>query len=162
MLLEWQRVCGMPGVTEKLVASPSAECGHIGCCDGSPSQHASKHAAATGHPIIGSFEPGEDWFFDFEKQRMVNGVELLPKTLASGGSTRARTVRKSPSQLGIAPALAGVNHFSFDRYERWRTENEQGPHGGFQRWSARQDIVAREGLEPRRQPFQARQEHYLQ
>jgi Zn-finger in ubiquitin-hydrolases and other protein len=55
-----------------------AECGHIGCCDSSPSQHASKHAAATGHPIIMSFEPGEDWFFDYEKQRMVNGVELLP------------------------------------------------------------------------------------
>jgi hypothetical protein len=122
-----------------------AECGHIGCCDSSPSQHASKHAAATGHPIIGSFEPCEDWFFDFEKQRMVNGVELLPNTLTFGGSTRARTVRKSPSQLGIAPALAGVNHFSFDRYERWRTENEQGPHGGFQRWSARQEYGGQRG-----------------
>ena len=55
-----------------------AECGHIGCCDSSPSQHASKHAAATGHPIITSFEPGEDWFFDYEKQAMVKGVELLP------------------------------------------------------------------------------------
>ncbi len=55
-----------------------AECGHIGCCDSSPSQHASKHAAATGHPIITSFEPGEDWFFDYEKQKMIKGVELLP------------------------------------------------------------------------------------
>ena len=55
-----------------------AECGHIGCCDSSPSQHASKHAAATGHPIIASFEPGEDWFFDYEKRRMIRGVELLP------------------------------------------------------------------------------------
>ena len=55
-----------------------AECGHIGCCDSSPSQHASKHAAATGHPIITSFEPGEDWFFDYEKQGMTEGVELLP------------------------------------------------------------------------------------
>jgi hypothetical protein len=55
-----------------------AECGHIGCCDSSPSQHASKHAAATGHPIIASFEPGEDWFFDYEKQAMVKGVGLLP------------------------------------------------------------------------------------
>jgi hypothetical protein len=55
-----------------------AECGHIGCCDSSPSQHASKHAAATGHPIITSFEPGEDWFFDYEKQGMIKGVELLP------------------------------------------------------------------------------------
>jgi hypothetical protein len=36
-----------------------AQCGHIGCCDSSPSQHASAHAAATGHPIIRSYEPGE-------------------------------------------------------------------------------------------------------
>ena len=57
-----------------------AECGHIGCCDSSPSQHASRHAAAAGHPIITSFEPGEDWFFDYEKQDMITikGVELLP------------------------------------------------------------------------------------
>jgi hypothetical protein len=57
-----------------------AECGHIGCCDSSPSQHASKHAAATGHPIIASFEPGEDWFYDYEKKGMITikGVKLLP------------------------------------------------------------------------------------
>ena len=54
------------------------ECGHIGCCDSSPNQHASKHAAATGHPIITSFEPGEDWFFDYETQGTIKGVELLP------------------------------------------------------------------------------------
>jgi hypothetical protein len=55
-----------------------AECGHIGCCDTSPSQHASRHAEATGHPVITSFEPGEDWFFDYEKEKMIKGVELLP------------------------------------------------------------------------------------
>jgi hypothetical protein len=55
-----------------------AECGHIGCCDSSPSQHASKHAAATGHPIIMSFEPGEGWFYDYEKRGMIKGMELLP------------------------------------------------------------------------------------
>ena len=55
-----------------------AECGHIGCCDSSPGQHASKHAAATGHPIITSFEPGEDWFFDYETQGIVRGLELGP------------------------------------------------------------------------------------
>ena len=36
-------------------------CGQIGCCDSSPNQHASKHAAATGHPIARSAEPGEEW-----------------------------------------------------------------------------------------------------
>ena len=55
-----------------------AQCGHIGCCDSSPSQHASKHAAATGHPIVASFEPGENWFYDYEKRGMIKGVELLP------------------------------------------------------------------------------------
>jgi hypothetical protein len=55
-----------------------AQCGHIGCCDSSPSQHASKHAATTGHPIIASFEPGEDWFYDYNARKMIKGAELLP------------------------------------------------------------------------------------
>lgn len=36
-------------------------CGHIGCCDSSPNQHAGKHASASGHPIARSAEPAEDW-----------------------------------------------------------------------------------------------------
>jgi hypothetical protein len=36
-------------------------CGHIGCCDNSPGRHATAHNGATGHPIIRSAEPGEDW-----------------------------------------------------------------------------------------------------
>jgi uncharacterized UBP type Zn finger protein len=38
-------------------------CGHVGCCDQSPGKHATKHFFGTGHPIIRSFEPGEDWFW---------------------------------------------------------------------------------------------------
>ena len=37
------------------------ECGHVGCCDDSPNRHATKHFHKTTHPIIRSFEPGEDW-----------------------------------------------------------------------------------------------------
>ena len=36
-------------------------CGHVGCCDSSPNRHATKHFHETNHPIIKSFEPGEDW-----------------------------------------------------------------------------------------------------
>jgi len=36
-------------------------CGHVGCCDQSIGKHATKHFHATGHPIIQSIEPGEDW-----------------------------------------------------------------------------------------------------
>jgi uncharacterized UBP type Zn finger protein len=36
-------------------------CGHVGCCDSSPMKHARLHSAKFGHPIVASFEPGEDW-----------------------------------------------------------------------------------------------------
>jgi hypothetical protein len=42
-----------------------ARCGHIGCCDSSPSQHAQSHAASAGHPIVRTFEPGEAWFWNY-------------------------------------------------------------------------------------------------
>jgi uncharacterized UBP type Zn finger protein len=43
-------------------------CGHVGCCDDSPSRHASAHAAGSGHPIIRSLEPGEDWSWCFRDE----------------------------------------------------------------------------------------------
>jgi uncharacterized UBP type Zn finger protein len=55
-----------------------ATCGHIGCCDTSPEQHATKHARETGHPIITSFEPGEDWFYDYRTEDFVRGPRLAP------------------------------------------------------------------------------------
>ena len=36
-------------------------CGHVGCCDSSKNKHATKHFQQTEHPIIKSFEPGEEW-----------------------------------------------------------------------------------------------------
>ena len=36
-------------------------CGHVGCCDQSPNRHATKHFHRTKHPVMRSFEPGEDW-----------------------------------------------------------------------------------------------------
>ncbi|HEX2367676.1 MAG TPA: UBP-type zinc finger domain-containing protein [Acidimicrobiia bacterium] len=36
-------------------------CGHAACCDSSPSKHARAHALETGHPVVRSLEPGEDW-----------------------------------------------------------------------------------------------------
>lgn len=53
-----------------------AECGHIGCCDSSPHQHATKHNHATGHPVIRSFEPGEAWFYDYRTKGMTEGPRL--------------------------------------------------------------------------------------
>lgn len=36
-------------------------CGHVGCCDSSKNKHATRHFHQVKHPIIKSFEPGEDW-----------------------------------------------------------------------------------------------------
>ncbi|HEY2577374.1 MAG TPA: UBP-type zinc finger domain-containing protein [Streptosporangiaceae bacterium] len=56
-----------------------AQCGHIGCCDTSPAQHASAHAAETGHPVIRSFEPGEEWFWSYQTQDFHDsGPSLVP------------------------------------------------------------------------------------
>lgn len=55
-----------------------AQCGHIGCCDTSPAQHATAHYKATGHPFIRSFEPGEDWFYSFETGEAYDGPALAP------------------------------------------------------------------------------------
>ncbi|MGW3916970.1 UBP-type zinc finger domain-containing protein [Streptomyces sp. NPDC005070] len=56
-----------------------AQCGHVGCCDGSPAKHATAHAHGTGHPVIQSFEPGEDWFWDYDTSELYEaGPELAP------------------------------------------------------------------------------------
>ena len=55
-----------------------AQCGHVGCCDTSPSQHATGHWKATGHPIAASFEPGEDWFWNYQTGEASTGPRLAP------------------------------------------------------------------------------------
>ncbi|MBM7416333.1 MULTISPECIES: UBP-type zinc finger domain-containing protein [Nocardiaceae] len=53
-----------------------AQCGHVGCCDSSPSQHASAHAVTSGHPVVQSFEPGETWFWNYVTEEGFDGPEL--------------------------------------------------------------------------------------
>ena len=36
-------------------------CGHVGCCDSSKNRHATKHFESSGHAVVQSREPGEDW-----------------------------------------------------------------------------------------------------
>lgn len=46
-------------------------CGHVGCCDSSPRKHARRHAGSAGHPIVQSFQPGEDWRWCYVHEAMV-------------------------------------------------------------------------------------------
>ncbi len=47
-------------------------CGHVGCCNDSRNKHAQKHFDQTNHPIIQSFEPGEDWLWCYIDETYVD------------------------------------------------------------------------------------------
>jgi hypothetical protein len=46
-------------------------CGHVGCCDNSQGKHATKHFHREKHPLIKSFEPGEDWGWCYPEELMI-------------------------------------------------------------------------------------------
>ena len=50
-------------------------CGHVGCCDNSPNRHATAHFKDTSHPVISSFEPGEEWGYCYPDDQF---YEMLP------------------------------------------------------------------------------------
>jgi Zn-finger in ubiquitin-hydrolases and other protein len=61
------RQIGSPWVHLRLCLT----CGHVGGCDSSPNRHARLHAHALGHPIVQSFEPGENWHWCFVDEALV-------------------------------------------------------------------------------------------
>lgn len=65
------------------------ECGHVGCCDDSPNKHATAHARGTGHPIIRSIQPGEDWSWCYPDELLmripqVQGEPRIPPSPLGG------------------------------------------------------------------------------
>lgn len=55
-------------------------CGHVGCCDSSPNRHATKHFHSTSHPIIKSFQPGEDWGYCYVDDLFYETLPALSST----------------------------------------------------------------------------------
>jgi hypothetical protein len=53
-------------------------CGHIGCCDNSPGRHATKHAHQTEHPVIRSYEPGEEWGYCYDDEQFSDWLPAHP------------------------------------------------------------------------------------
>ncbi|RPJ73170.1 MAG: hypothetical protein EHM24_08415 [Acidobacteria bacterium] len=47
-------------------------CGTTLCCDSSPNRHASRHAGASGHPVVASAEMGERWLYCFPHDTFAN------------------------------------------------------------------------------------------
>jgi uncharacterized UBP type Zn finger protein len=49
-------------------------CGQVGCCDSSKNKHATKHFRHTGHPVMRSIEPGEDWIWCYVDEMIAGEV----------------------------------------------------------------------------------------
>jgi hypothetical protein len=58
-------------------------CGHVGCCDDSPNRHATKHAHGTHHPVIRSYEPGEDWGYCYPDDAFLEQLPARPGEAAA-------------------------------------------------------------------------------
>ncbi len=55
-------------------------CGHVGCCDSSKNKHATRHYRSTRHPVMRSFEKGEDWGWCYEEEDFIE-PHLLHRAL---------------------------------------------------------------------------------
>lgn len=63
--------CLAAGETTWVHLRKCLSCGHVGCCDSSPHQHATAHFTESGHPVMRSFEPGEEWRWCYVDERLV-------------------------------------------------------------------------------------------
>jgi uncharacterized UBP type Zn finger protein len=46
-------------------------CGYVACCDSSPYGHATAHFRDSGHPVMRSFQPGENWRWCYVDEAIV-------------------------------------------------------------------------------------------
>ena len=58
----------LPDRTDWVHLRRCLECGRILCCESSPQKHARSHAGVSGHALVQSFEPGEDWVWCYSDQ----------------------------------------------------------------------------------------------
>jgi len=73
-------------------------CGHVGCCEDSAHAHALRHFKATGHPLIASFERGEDWGWCYVDRRYFDlSAKLRPRRRSALAGALGRILgRRSP------------------------------------------------------------------
>ena len=62
--------CVAVGATDWVHLRSCLTCGHVGCCDSSPRQHATTHFRQTGHPVMRSIQPGESWRWCFPDEEI--------------------------------------------------------------------------------------------
>src|SRR5207302_6569065 len=86
------------------------ECGTTQCCDDSPNRHASKHARATGHPVIASAEPGERWLYCYPDEAFAE--YRADARLTSSCLNAQRPAHFRAAHSGVVHLRAGLEFFS--------------------------------------------------
>ena len=91
------------------------ECGHVGCCDDSKNTHARKHFHSTTHPLIKSFEPGEDWGWCYVDELFFESFpgSFTTEWCGALGLTPAESVRDETAQE-VSP-VEGLMNQTADR-----------------------------------------------
>lgn len=85
-----------------------AECGHVGCCDQSLGQHGTRHFQQTGHRVMQSFEPGEEWFWDFVREEVFAGPVLAAPTSHPTSQTTPGPAERVPADWQEELVRAGL------------------------------------------------------
>jgi hypothetical protein len=92
-------------------------CGHVGCCDSSRNKHATKHFHETGHPIMKSAEPGEDWGWCY-----IDQIQLDSPSVEGGALRKQASLPSGNPGTALKPEVSImaemldclVNYFSAD------------------------------------------------
>ncbi len=105
-------------------------CGQTGCCTDSPNTHASKHAAGSGHAVMRSIEPDEDWMWCFpdEQQfrRAASGSFIVVDPFLETGLWSAHEVARAGRPLPEDPAFLTEDRFPLGEWVAWyRTQREE-------------------------------------
>ena len=71
---------GRADVTTWVHLRKCLDCGHVACCDSSPPKHARAHFQSTSHPVMQSFQPGEQWVWCYVDETLASAPAHQPRS----------------------------------------------------------------------------------
>jgi hypothetical protein len=104
-------------------------CGETGCCDSSPNTHATKHFRATGHPVMRSVMPGQDWSYCYVDEETIrqaaDGSWQILDSFFDAGLWFARQVLGEGAQLPFPANSTAGEGFPLGVWERTYRERHR-------------------------------------
>jgi hypothetical protein len=125
-------------------------CGHVGCCDDSKNQHATKHFHATEHPIIQSLEAGEDWRWCYVDEMLLDAAPESTSEVPADFQNSTASETSPPLYLTSMSDMSPLRNFSKmnDSSGRARFGGDGQSKGAFKTICGKVRHCNRENLEP--------------